>query len=360
MTNKIESLLDINEQNSSLMISVIIPVYNGKQFIQNCVEAVDKLKNSHEIILIDDGSSDGSFEWMKDHFSEYPTCRIYHKENGGIVSARNFGMSKARGTFLFFADQDDLPVAETLDHGAEKCNRENSDIAVWTTIQNKEGVQTACDTVVKDITVNRKTIKEEIIPNYLSYHQTAYASSMGHVWGMLFRRDIVREGKLEFRRFVNYEDDYLFILDALLNARKVSFIKKTGYCWIRRQNSESSRLTYVDDIWNRYRNLYHYIFEKCRNYQITVPEEVYIYARQNSMIHSIENCSSVINSNRKPEIKQLKVHFRNDKIRGAFRKKNINNNSGRAHRIYLLLRHNLFDIATIYAYLDSIRQKNKK
>lgn len=360
MENMNNHVTNVNEPDPPVVISVIIPVYNGKKFVQNCVAAVDQLKCSHEIILVDDGSTDGSYEWMTADLSAYKTCRIYHKENGGIASARNFGMSKARGNFLFFADQDDLPVAETIDKAAEKSIRCGSDIVVWSTVQKKDGVTGACDTVLKDVTAGRKEIEEEILPLYLYRHKMAYATYMGHVWGMLFKRDMVREGKLEFRRFVNYEDDYLFILDALLNAGKISFMRETGYYWIRRMGSESSSLSYIEDIWNRYWKMYHYVFERCKSKQISIPEEMYIYARQNAMIHSIENCSSVINPSRKNEVKQLKTQFRDEKIREAFSKKNINNNSGRAYRIYQLLRHNMFDIAAAYAYLDSIRQKHKK
>lgn len=90
------------------LISVIIPVYNIKEYLPRCVASVcaQTYKNL-EIILVDDGSTDGTGELCDELAKKDERIRVYHKENGGSSSARNLGIEKARGEYLGFVDSDD-------------------------------------------------------------------------------------------------------------------------------------------------------------------------------------------------------------------------------------------------------------
>ena len=90
------------------MISVIIPVYNVEQYLPQCLDSV--LGNSYrelEVICVDDGSTDGSGEIIDQYAREDARVRAYHKPNGGVSSARNLGLEKARGEWVCFIDSDD-------------------------------------------------------------------------------------------------------------------------------------------------------------------------------------------------------------------------------------------------------------
>lgn len=90
------------------LISVIVPVYNVRDYLSRCVQSIQSQTYPNlEIILVDDGSADGSGE-LCDQFAEAdPRIRVFHKENGGSSSARNVGIDKANGEFLGFVDSDD-------------------------------------------------------------------------------------------------------------------------------------------------------------------------------------------------------------------------------------------------------------
>lgn len=110
------------------MISVIIPVYNTKQYLQSCLDSI--LVQTYadlEILFIDDGSTDGSAELL-DAFAEGDSrIRVIHQENGGVCAARNRGIQEARGDYLSFIDSDDTlepDMYQTLmglvrDHGVD-------------------------------------------------------------------------------------------------------------------------------------------------------------------------------------------------------------------------------------------------
>nr|WP_300658193.1 glycosyltransferase family A protein [uncultured Acetatifactor sp.] len=91
------------------MISVIVPVYNIKNYVEKCVNSIiNQTYQNFEIILVDDGSSDGS-EVICDKLAMCDErIRTYHKANGGLSDARNFGIDKSRGKYISFVDGDDL------------------------------------------------------------------------------------------------------------------------------------------------------------------------------------------------------------------------------------------------------------
>lgn len=90
------------------MISVIVPVYNTEQYLERCVRSLQAQTISElEIVLVDDGSTDGSGVLCDQFAAEDPRVRAFHKENGGSSSARNLGILKATGEYLGFVDSDD-------------------------------------------------------------------------------------------------------------------------------------------------------------------------------------------------------------------------------------------------------------
>ena len=90
-------------------VSVIIPVYNTRDYIEKCVRSVmDQSYTRLEIVIIDDGSNDGSGEVLEMLASEDNRIRLFHQENQGVSKARNFGISVSSGTYFTFVDGDDF------------------------------------------------------------------------------------------------------------------------------------------------------------------------------------------------------------------------------------------------------------
>ena len=91
------------------LISIIVPVYNKKEYIKSCIDSLLKQTYKNiEIILVNDGSTDGS-NIICDEYSGYCNIvQIYHKNNAGVSSARNFGIVKAKGEYICFIDADDI------------------------------------------------------------------------------------------------------------------------------------------------------------------------------------------------------------------------------------------------------------
>lgn len=91
----------------NVLVSIILPVYNGRKFLKECIESVlNQTYNFFELIIIDDGSTDKSEEIVKEFNSE--KIRYYFKDNEGVAATRSFGLSKAKGDIISFIDQDDM------------------------------------------------------------------------------------------------------------------------------------------------------------------------------------------------------------------------------------------------------------
>ena len=102
--------------NTNPKISVIIPVYNAEKYLRRCVDSIlAQIFTDFELLLIDDGSKDKSGVICDEYAKKDNRVKVFHKENGGVSSARNLGLDNARGEWIGFIDSDDMVKPEYLD-----------------------------------------------------------------------------------------------------------------------------------------------------------------------------------------------------------------------------------------------------
>ena len=90
------------------MISIIVPVYNVKEYLEECIESVLKLKVDLEVVMVDDGSTDGSGALCDELCKRDPRLNVVHQTNGGLSAARNTGIRSCKGEYIMFLDSDDF------------------------------------------------------------------------------------------------------------------------------------------------------------------------------------------------------------------------------------------------------------
>lgn len=104
------------------MISVIIPIYNGEKYIKSLIEMLEKQTyQDFEVVLVDDGSTDGSVNLVKDMIKDNSRYRFYSNRNNGVSWARNFGIEKAKGDYIIFMDCDDYIDEDYLEKLSSYC-----------------------------------------------------------------------------------------------------------------------------------------------------------------------------------------------------------------------------------------------
>lgn len=120
--------------DESILVSIIVPVYNVQSFLEECLMSlVEQTYKNIEIIIINDGSTDQS-PYICDCFAHnYNNITVYHKQNGGASKARNFGLEKAKGKYIYFMDSDDFINNKSIELLVSKAEAHNADIVFFET-----------------------------------------------------------------------------------------------------------------------------------------------------------------------------------------------------------------------------------
>ena len=205
-------------------VSVIVPVYNVEQYIDKCLKSlVDQDFEDYEVIVVNDGSPDNSQKIVDEYTKKYPKIiKSYIKKNGGVSSARNYGITKAKGEYITFVDSDDYVAKEYLDELYNTAVNEKSDIVV-------------CNMYAQ---TGEKT---EVMTGLLKYSNDDIKNAMisiPAVWNKLFKRSLFIENNVSFPEKLLAED-LAVVTRILCNVNKISYIEKPLYYYLIRTNSLS-------------------------------------------------------------------------------------------------------------------------
>ena len=157
-----ELKMDLNQ----VLVSIVVPVYNVQEFLGQCVDSLLLQTHPHiEIILVDDGSKDGSGNICDEYASRYSQVTVIHKENGGLSSARNAGIASARGEYIGFIDSDDWIEPTMFQKLLEACVVKNAQVATCAMfITTEEGQVVATRHEMQDMMeYSAKEAMEEVL-----------------------------------------------------------------------------------------------------------------------------------------------------------------------------------------------------
>lgn len=211
---------------AEIILSIIIPVYNVESCVARCIESCFPfLKDNVELIVVDDGSTDSS-GFICDNYSS-DKIRVFHKKNGGLSDARNFGVKHAAGNYLWFVDSDDMiyPINEALFKGFDLSP---DIISMNYIISENETEHQVSHTFGKSYDVNSG---EDYLKKSLEAH-----SYFVPVWSYVYRKDYFISNNFEFRKGLYHEDEQLTPY-LLLKAKTVMLLNEFGYKYIIRTNS---------------------------------------------------------------------------------------------------------------------------
>ncbi len=191
------------------LISIIVPVYNKKEYIKSCIDSLLKQTYKNiEIILVNDGSTDGS-NIICDEYSGYCNIvHIYHKNNAGVSSARNFGIVKAKGEYICFIDADDIVANNYVERLYEELCRENTDIVICSVREIHYENSKKIKVVNKVLKKQKGKILNDLEKLY--YNKNFY---MGGVYLKIYKTDVIKSNNLKFREDLSFGEDYIFNLE---------------------------------------------------------------------------------------------------------------------------------------------------
>lgn len=216
------------------LLSVIIPVYNGEQYIDTIIDAFRKqTEKCFELIFIDDGSKDGSFEKISSYAgTEDFKITVHRQENAGVSVARNNGVAMASGRYITFVDSDDCIVPDYAEMLMKNADNGDFDVFVFQSLRVKENepfVPQIADRSVKEIQKTDMLFRHCCNPTRLG------------VYNLFINRDFYREKELAFKAGYKYYEDYDFLYRAFAVADKILLTEYQMYFYILREGSAMAR-----------------------------------------------------------------------------------------------------------------------
>ena len=201
-------------------ISIILPVYNGENYLRRCFDYIDAQDyESYEVIIIDDGSTDDTGRISREWASSNPKVRYFLQDNAGPGSARNAGLDNANGDYVLFLDPDDHYSSTLLSKLSAPAIASNADVVICSSdsIDNKTGLHRE----------EPWHLKLEIAPSICfsgrSISDKLFQFAIGWPWDKLFKRSFIDEHQMRYPDLRNSEDG-VFVFPLLCLASTICIV----------------------------------------------------------------------------------------------------------------------------------------
>lgn len=234
-----------------IKVSVIVPIYNAEKYLKQCLDSIQcQTLNDIEVILIDDGSVDGSSEIAKSYLSDN-RFTYYYKENEGLAAARADGIARANGEYLGFIDSDDWIEPDMYEKMYMAAISNDSDIVFCNCMENEDGHKFTPE--MRSGAFNREQIKNEILPKTLAYiSKTGGKRSIRWCnWLRIYKHSFVKQHHIEFDRRFRRSQDLQFTYETTLAAQNYYYLGD-DYLLHNRVVGDSLSRGYTKNMWNLY------------------------------------------------------------------------------------------------------------
>ncbi len=221
-----------------MAVSIIVPTYNIDKYINRCLNSISEQTYSDiEVIIVDDGSTDGTGEICKKFVEKDSRFKYFYKQNGGLSSARNFGLDRTRGDYIAFVDGDDFVEKDMIETLFKNATLTGADIIACGFSEENRGDEVL--SLKEGIYSGQEILKKMAEP--LGYKYVV-------AWNKLYKKEVFDEVRFKLNK--KHEDQWI-VHKLLLKANKVSCIDNVLYRHDNRQGSITSEkdiIAHFDDI----------------------------------------------------------------------------------------------------------------
>ncbi len=339
------------------LISIIVPVYNVEQYLNRCMETLlSQTYQNMEILLIDDGSEDGSLELCKQYAKKDKRVRVIHKENEGLGITRNCGLNNATGKFIMFVDSDDFLEFHTIELLYKDIVEQDADMVLanhyYKDIPRGLPIEAGlyCGQDITDI----------IYLHMLGRHGKAEDDLCVSVWTNLYKKEIIEQYGLCFpsERKLIWED-LAFNTEYLRYCNRV-FVEEIPlyhYCY----NGESLTHCYASDRLQRILDMYQYMQEQILKYNFT-DIDMAKKRLQNRFIGNIRTCLKLEvfygNKNgRRLALERVKNICKNTEVRVLLKEYPVNYYTWIQRIYHFAIIHRLYSLVYVLTWLQNKKKR---
>lgn len=222
-------------------LSVIIPVYNAEKYIGRCLQSILKCPESKiEVVVVDDGSKDASLSVCKEIAAKDSRLNVFSKKNGGVSSARNFGLDNAHGRYITFCDADDYYEDGAISFLISELASVDNDLIFFPFyLEPMNSPKKVYG--VKDIAQSQQVELTYIKDNFWKLLNEGMINSS---WNRIFQRERIEKMKLRFRTDMTFSEDGLFNVMYLCNLNensKILYIAKPLYNYVSNEGQATRK-----------------------------------------------------------------------------------------------------------------------
>lgn len=226
-------------QNRKVLFSIVVPVYNVEIYLEKCIKSVlNQTYDSFELILVDDGSTDGS-SLMCDLYKKTDNrIKVIHKANGGLVSARKAGIAIAQGDYAVCLDSDDWIEKDHLLELSKIICEYSPDIVCFNHFEVNGDVQTIRDIPYRKGLYSKEDIVKEIYPSLI---RTAKATAFPPtIWAKVYKMELYRTEQLQVDDGIKIGEDAACTIPCMVKANSMFMLDKSLY-YYRRNNMSMTK-----------------------------------------------------------------------------------------------------------------------
>lgn len=190
----------------NVKVSIIVPVYKVEQYVSRCIESIiGQTYQNWELLLVDDGSPDGSGVICDDFAEKDSRIRVFHKENRGVSAARNYAIDRALGEYITFVDSDDWLDSECLDTCVNEIKSNSLDLLQF---GYREVSSDGNILKVKDLGTSKIGLND--------YLKTSFLVT---VWGSVFKTSLIKDHSIRFNTNLKLAEDQLFVMQYMIVSK---------------------------------------------------------------------------------------------------------------------------------------------
>ena len=306
-----------------MLFSVIVPIYNIEKYLGRCIDSVlSQTYDNFELILVDDGSPDNCPAICDEYAARDSRIKVIHKENGGLVSARQAGICKACGDYVFHLDGDDAVLPDALESAYRIIRDTGADIVSFSYKICVDGeIGKAVDDIAEEGLYNKSDMQDKIYPNLLSNKNMK--NLFYFLWGKAIKRELATKHQMNVNPAISMGEDVICSTPCYLDANTVYMSKKPVYLYTVRGDSitTSFKISQISQVADVVTGLYNLDVEKPNGFDEQISRyscflcfAILASAAEGNHFGSIKKIKdAILNSLHKEEIK--KAHFENITIK---------------------------------------------
>ena len=225
----------MNPEQAEPTVSVVIPEYNAEKTLRRMLDSVlGQTWQKMQVILVDDGSSDGTVVLAREAAEKDPRLTVIAGESLGVSATRNRALELCSGKYIRFVDADDTLPADSMERMVRRAEKDGSELVIGGYDQYFGEKRSFHNLAGRD-----DTVPCDGMMSHLCSHANSYF--YGVLWNKLFLREIVERKHCRFQEDLTWGEDFAFVMDYLGSVKQVSFMKDSLYDYRRTAGSTSVR-----------------------------------------------------------------------------------------------------------------------